>query len=696
MAHHGRRASGLFGVGSLFGRKDHPHPPSYYDELDRRHHRRRKSKRERDPHDHKRRRREHSPIVDAPDLEQLRRARAEYYGATPSERRREQPVRTAAAAEMPDKKGRSTRQYAYTRRRHDNKHPSKKEREEKDSAVYVYSTPASGNQGSSRSSLRNKRQNVDDGPDQVDIIEVEREASPPPRADPPRRTVSTRNPQRPVMAKGTIRRSSTTKVPTAAPEVASSESPAHQRRSSGLFGLFRHVPPAPPSPEKKHDCVICMDEVRSSRCPKLACGHRMCHSCMRRQFELSVKDPQHMPPRCCTSDHIPTKYVDRLFDTKFKILWNKKYQEFTTKNRLYCPSRGCGEWIKPSNIRMDSASGRKYAKCPRCRTKVCVLCNGKWHTRRQCPRDEETQRFTELAKESGWQRCYNCKAMVELKEGCNHMTCRCTAQFCMLCGAKWKTCECPWFNYNSLDDDDRLNDMRIPEPYVVIEHDEPGRGRDRIGRAATGERLSPEDYQVPAPRRHHPIYNAERSPVRRLRSMRERERERERADEALARRLQTQIILDAADDIIAPRRAHGGRAQQQHHPRAPPTEVSVEVINVGNAADHHMNDFGAPAQPASRREPATLRRSTTTRTRRATDSETDAAASRRMGYARGMTGVTGAGGERRSSVMAGLVDDGAGTARRHGLGRIGMWLAYVENDPAEVEGRYARASGVAY
>ncbi|KAK7557968.1 hypothetical protein IWX48DRAFT_183613 [Phyllosticta citricarpa] len=492
------------------------------------------------------------------------------------------------------------------------------------------------------------------------------------------------------MAKGTVRRSSTTKVPTIAPEAASSESPANQRRNSGLFGLFRHVPPAPQSPEKKHDCVICMDEVRTSRCPKLTCGHRMCHSCLRRQFELSVKDPQHMPPRCCTSDHISLKYVDRLFDTKFKILWNKKYQEFTTKNRLYCPSRGCGEWIKPSHIRMDSVAGRKYAKCPRCRTKVCVLCNGKWHTRRQCPRDEETQRFTELAKEAGWQRCYNCKAMVELKEGCNHMTCRCTAQFCMLCGAKWKTCECPWFNYTSLEDDDRLNDMRIPEPYVVIEHDEPGRGRDRIGRAATGERLSPEDYQVPAPRRHHPVYDAERSPVRRLRST----RERERADEMLARRLQTQIILDAADDIIAPRRAHGGRAAPSA-PRAPPTEVSVEVINVGNAAGHHMNDFGAPAQPA-RREPATLRRTTTTRTHRATDSETDAAASRRMGYARGMAGVTGTGGERRSSVMAGLVDDGAGTARRNGLGRIGMWLAYVENDPAEVEGRYARASGVAY
>ena len=28
----------------------------------------------------------------------------------------------------------------------------------------------------------------------------------------------------------------------------------------------------------------------------------------------------------------------------------------------------------------------------------------------------------EMAKEKGWQRCYNCKAMVELKEGCYHMT----------------------------------------------------------------------------------------------------------------------------------------------------------------------------------------------------------------------------------------------------------------------------------
>lgn len=164
------------------------------------------------------------------------------------------------------------------------------------------------------------------------------------------------------------------------------------------------------------------DDVPSTKAAKLACGHWMCHACLKRQFTLSVTDPQHMPPRCCTHDHIPLRHVERLLSDKFKKQWNLKYEEYMTKNRLYCPIKGCGAWIKPANIRVDTATGRKYGKCGKCQVKVCVLCNGKWHTKRECPKDEETKRFVEMAEEKGWQRCYNCKAMVELKEGCYHMT----------------------------------------------------------------------------------------------------------------------------------------------------------------------------------------------------------------------------------------------------------------------------------
>ena len=93
------------------------------------------------------------------------------------------------------------------------------------------------------------------------------------------------------------------------------------------------------------------------------------------------------------------KYADRLFDDKFKVQWNKKFQEYTTANRLYCPSKGCGQWIKPSKIKMDPTYGRKYARCSSCNTKVCVLCNSKFHTKRECPKDEETNRLVEMAKE---------------------------------------------------------------------------------------------------------------------------------------------------------------------------------------------------------------------------------------------------------------------------------------------------------
>ena len=136
---------------------------------------------------------------------------------------------------------------------------------------------------------------------------------------------------------------------------------------------------------------------------------------------MSTTDPHLMPPKCCTEDHISLKHVERLFDNNFKRLWNRKFQEFTTKNRLYCPAARCGEWIKPANIHRDS-DGKKYGKCSRCSTKVCCECNTKWHGSKDCPKDEETKRLLKQAKESGWQRCYSCRTMVELKEGCNHMT----------------------------------------------------------------------------------------------------------------------------------------------------------------------------------------------------------------------------------------------------------------------------------
>jgi len=165
------------------------------------------------------------------------------------------------------------------------------------------------------------------------------------------------------------------------------------------------------------------DDLPVNKTAKLICGHRMCHSCLKRLFVLSVNDPAYMPPRCCTFKRIPFNiHVMRLFDDEFRDLWNKRYKEYITENKLFCPSQGCGGWFKPKKIHLDRTSGMTYVYCSRCMTKLCIRCNSKLHTQRECPNDEKTDRLAQMAKDQGWQRCHSCKAVVDPKEGCNYMT----------------------------------------------------------------------------------------------------------------------------------------------------------------------------------------------------------------------------------------------------------------------------------
>lgn len=238
------------------------------------------------------------------------------------------------------------------------------------------------------------------------------------------------------------------KEPEAETVVSAAKSTKTQRNS--VFSSFFAKPA--PAPERKVSCLVCgSDTVPVAQSAKLPCTHRMCHECLKRLFKLSVKDPAHMPPKCCNNTEIDLKHVDALFSEDFKKKWNRKLKEYRAKNRIYCPQKGCGEWIQPKHMYMDE-NRRKVGKCSKCRSKVCATCNMKAHKSRECPKDPAMKQFTEVAEQAGWRKCYNCSAMVELKEGCNHMTCRCTAEFCMVCGLKWKSCDCPWFSYNAVDD----------------------------------------------------------------------------------------------------------------------------------------------------------------------------------------------------------------------------------------------------
>lgn len=79
-----------------------------------------------------------------------------------------------------------------------------------------------------------------------------------------------------------------------------------------------------------------------------------------------------------------------------------------------------------------------------------MLCKQTTHPGDTCSETTAILAVRALAKAEKWQTCVGCNAIVELLQGCYHMICRCGAQFCYLCAAPWKQCQCPRWDENRI------------------------------------------------------------------------------------------------------------------------------------------------------------------------------------------------------------------------------------------------------
>ncbi|KAK0630060.1 hypothetical protein B0T17DRAFT_635687 [Bombardia bombarda] len=185
------------------------------------------------------------------------------------------------------------------------------------------------------------------------------------------------------------------------------------------------------------ECVSCLDDdVPSKDSIKLPC-HHYCKPCFRRLITTALENEAQWPPKCCLTP-IPYRTTAKNIAGDLLKQYKKKDEEFKipVENRIYCSEPDCGEWIR----KVDKA--RKRARCSRGHT-MCVMCRQPPHPGDSaCPRDLDQQLADRLAGEEGWRRCISCTVLVEHREACQHMTCRCGAQFCYVCGLLWRTCAC--------------------------------------------------------------------------------------------------------------------------------------------------------------------------------------------------------------------------------------------------------------
>ncbi|KAF4769660.1 hypothetical protein N7455_006331 [Penicillium solitum] len=192
------------------------------------------------------------------------------------------------------------------------------------------------------------------------------------------------------------------------------------------------------------ECVSCFTKVNDIMF-KGSCGHEFCRDCTRQMFLGAIKDEELYPPRCC-GNVIPPGVALRILSYDELRRFSERALEWTAKDRLYCAEPTCSKFIPPFAIQHE------HGTCPECHRQTHVPCRSLAHPRVDCPMDEPLHAVLEMADAAKWKRCFNCRTMVELRHGCNHMTCRCGREFCYVCGSVWKSCQCPLWHEHRLEE----------------------------------------------------------------------------------------------------------------------------------------------------------------------------------------------------------------------------------------------------
>ncbi|KAF2158314.1 hypothetical protein M409DRAFT_71698 [Zasmidium cellare ATCC 36951] len=184
-------------------------------------------------------------------------------------------------------------------------------------------------------------------------------------------------------------------------------------------------------------CSVCRETRRCDAMAKVQCEHRYCIDCAKELFIRATNDEELFPPRCCKKPIDATLVRRHMTDDELEA-YDIASIEFATIDRTYCSNRQCGKFLPAGLMHV----GTKAATCKNCDTCTCCICNNEYHRGSDCPNDPALRATRKLALANGWQTCPGCNVLVQLRTGCNYITCRCKTEFCYVCGIRWKNCHC--------------------------------------------------------------------------------------------------------------------------------------------------------------------------------------------------------------------------------------------------------------
>ena len=192
----------------------------------------------------------------------------------------------------------------------------------------------------------------------------------------------------------------------------------------------------------KETCIICLEDTDIGQMFSVdGCLHCYCFSCMKQHVE--VKLLHGMVPKC---PHEGCKSLLKI-DSCGKFLTPKligimsqrlKEDSIPVTEKVYCPYPRCSalmskkEALEYANTTSVGAIRAGARKCMTCNGLFCINCMVPWHSKMTCfeykrsnpfPQAEDAK-LKSLATRNLWRQCVKCNHLIELAEGCFHITCR--------------------------------------------------------------------------------------------------------------------------------------------------------------------------------------------------------------------------------------------------------------------------------
>lgn len=219
------------------------------------------------------------------------------------------------------------------------------------------------------------------------------------------------------------------------------------------------------------ECPVCCEGIQHHSLCILSCGHCICKACLNgfwKEKILAKSFPLVCPLEECareTEQKEIEEYLFKMLKEKYSEFTFQKYVDKNVKTTSWCPSPSC-------KAVFACDEGLTEYRCPACGGRFCLACKCEMHEGETCEdyqrlmgMSEEDRLFMKFAKGAKFKQCPSCKFWVEKAEGCDHMTCRCSYEFCYICGGKYGECTC-------MDDVDDDEEDEVSQEYLSSEEEE--------------------------------------------------------------------------------------------------------------------------------------------------------------------------------------------------------------------------------